>query len=180
MDRPPATRRRLSAWPTTRRGPPTKEELQNLFDHLERALDQSGFLRHKADAASMVLNLRALLQRAEMTEQEARTFHGVIKFLSKRQARGIAMSTTAKISWVDGALLVAEGGSGHTITMDGAPDIGGRNLASRPMEVLLMGMGGCTAIDVVSMLKKQRQDIEGVEVSLVAERPRTIPRSTPR
>ena len=80
------------------------------------------------------------------------------------------MSTTAKISWVDGALLVAEGGSGHTITMDGSPDIGGRNLASRPMEVLLMGMGGCTAIDVVSMLKKQRQDIEGVEVSLVAER----------
>ena len=80
------------------------------------------------------------------------------------------MSTTAKISWVDGALLVAESGSGHTITMDGAADIGGRNLASRPMEVLLMGMGGCTAIDVVSMLKKQRQDIEGVEVSLVAER----------
>ena len=80
------------------------------------------------------------------------------------------MSTTAKVSWVDGALFVAEGGSGHTLTMDGAPDIGGRNLASRPMEVVLMGMGGCTAIDVVSMLKKQRQDIEGVEVSLVAER----------
>jgi putative redox protein len=77
--------------------------------------------------------------------------------------------TTAKICWVDGALFVAEGGSGHTITMDGAPDIGGRNLASRPMEVVLMGMGGCTAIDVVSMLRKQRQDIEGIEVSLVAE-----------
>ena len=80
------------------------------------------------------------------------------------------MSTTTKVSWVDGALFVAEGGSGHTLTMDGAPDIGGRNLASRPMEVVLMGMGGCTAIDVVSMLKKQRQDIEGVEVSLVGER----------
>ena len=63
--------------------PATKEELQNLFDHLERALDQSGFLRHKEMRPSMVLNLRALLQRAEMTEQEARTFHGVIKFLSK-------------------------------------------------------------------------------------------------
>ena len=86
------------------------------------------------------------------------------------------MSTTAKITWVDGALLVAEGGSGHTITMDGAPDIGGRNLASRPMEVLLMGMGGCTAIDVVSMLKKQRQDIEGVEVSLLAERAEDHPK----
>ena len=80
------------------------------------------------------------------------------------------MSTTAKVSWVDGALFVAEGGSGHTLTMDGAPDIGGRNLASRPMEVVLMGMGGCTAIDVVAMLKKQRQDIESVEVELVAER----------
>lgn len=80
------------------------------------------------------------------------------------------MTNTAKVSWVDGALFVAEGGSGHTITMDGAADIGGRNLASRPMEVMLMGMGGCTAIDVVSMLKKQRQDIEGVEVSLSGER----------
>ena len=86
------------------------------------------------------------------------------------------MSTTAKISWVDGALFVAEGGSGHTITMDGAPDVGGRDLASRPMEVLLMGMGGCTAIDVVSMLRKQRQDIEGVEVSLVAERADDYPK----
>jgi tRNA/rRNA methyltransferase len=65
--------------------PARKDELQNLFDHLERALDQSGFLRHKAMRPSMVQNLRALLQRANMTEQEARTFHGVIKFLSKRK-----------------------------------------------------------------------------------------------
>ena len=86
------------------------------------------------------------------------------------------MSTTAKISWVDGALFVAEGGSGHTITMDGAPDVGGRNLASRPMEVVLMGMGGCTAIDVVSMLKKQRQDIAGVEVAMSAERAADFPK----
>ena len=65
--------------------PATKAELQGLFDHLERALDQSGFLRHKDMRPSMVLNLRALLQRANMTEQEARTFHGVIKFLSKHK-----------------------------------------------------------------------------------------------
>ncbi|MBX9947361.1 MAG: RNA methyltransferase [Reyranella sp.] len=63
--------------------PATKEELQNLFAHLERALDESGFLRNKAMRPAMVHNLRALLQRATMTEQEARTFHGVIKFLSK-------------------------------------------------------------------------------------------------
>lgn len=80
------------------------------------------------------------------------------------------MANTAKVSWVDGALFVAEAGSGHTFTMDGSPDVGGRNLGARPMEVLLIGMGGCTAIDVVSMLKKQRQDIRGVEVSLVGER----------
>jgi len=65
--------------------PANKEELQNLFDHLERALDQSGFLRNKDMRPSMVLNLKALLQRAEMTEQEVRTFHGVIKFLSKHK-----------------------------------------------------------------------------------------------
>ena len=86
------------------------------------------------------------------------------------------MSTTAKITWVDGALLVAEGGSGHTLTMDGAVEGGGRNLASRPMEVMLMGLGGCTAYDVVSMLKKQRQDIDGVEVSLIAERADDYPK----
>jgi tRNA/rRNA methyltransferase len=65
--------------------PATKDELQNLFDHLERALDQSGFLRHKAMRPAMVNNLRALLQRATMTEQEVRTFHGVIKFLGKNR-----------------------------------------------------------------------------------------------
>jgi len=86
------------------------------------------------------------------------------------------MSTTAKISWVDGALFIAEAGSGHTLTMDGAADVGGRNLAARPMEVMLIGMGGCTAIDVVSMLRKQRQDIEGVEISLVAERAEDHPK----
>ncbi len=65
--------------------PATKDELANLFAHLERALDQSGFLRHKAMRPAMVRNLRALLQRADMTEQEVRTFHGVIKFLGKHK-----------------------------------------------------------------------------------------------
>ena len=63
----------------------TKDELQNLFEHLERALDQSGFLRNKAMRPSMVLNLRAFLQRAGMTEQEVRSFHGVIKYLAKHK-----------------------------------------------------------------------------------------------
>jgi tRNA/rRNA methyltransferase len=71
---------RLSDYATR---PATKEELQNLFDQLERALDQSGFLRNKAARPAMVQNLRAFLQRADMTEQEVRTFHGVIKYLGK-------------------------------------------------------------------------------------------------
>jgi putative redox protein len=80
------------------------------------------------------------------------------------------MTTTARIAWVENALFVAESGSGHTVTMDGSPDVGGRNLGARPMEMVLLGMGGCTAIDVVSMLRKQRQDIRDVAVELVAER----------
>jgi tRNA/rRNA methyltransferase len=63
--------------------PASKEELQTLFDHLERALDQSGFLRHKAMRPGMVHNLRSFLQRAGMSEQEVRSFHGVIKYLAK-------------------------------------------------------------------------------------------------
>ncbi|MGZ3339235.1 MAG: RNA methyltransferase [Reyranella sp.] len=65
--------------------PATKDELLNLFAHLERALDQSGFLRNKAMRPSMVQNLRAFLQRAAMTEQEVRSFHGVIKYLAKHK-----------------------------------------------------------------------------------------------
>lgn len=80
------------------------------------------------------------------------------------------MATTARVVWVEGALFAAESGSGHTVTMDGSPDVGGRNLAARPLEMVLLGMGGCTAIDVVSMLRKQRQDIRDVVVELAAER----------
>jgi tRNA/rRNA methyltransferase len=65
--------------------PATKDELLNLFEHLERALDQSGFLRNKAMRPAMVHNLRAFLQRAAMTEQEVRSFHGVIKYLAKHK-----------------------------------------------------------------------------------------------
>lgn len=80
------------------------------------------------------------------------------------------MATTARITWVQDALFIGESGSGHTITMDGSPDVGGRNLAARPMEMVLIGMGGCTAIDVASMLKKQRQDVRDIIVELEAER----------
>lgn len=70
----------------------------------------------------------------------------------------------------DGMSFVAETGSGHLVAMDGAPEGGGRNLAPRPMEMLLAGTGGCTAYDVVLILKRGRHDVRGCEVRLSADR----------
>jgi putative redox protein len=66
--------------------------------------------------------------------------------------------------------FIAETGSGHLVAMDGAPEGGGRNLAPRPMEMVLLGTGGCTAYDVVLILKRGRHDVRSCEVKLVAER----------
>jgi putative redox protein len=74
------------------------------------------------------------------------------------------------VRWHDGMSFIAETGSGHLVAMDGAPEAGGRNLAPRPMELLLAGTGGCTAFDVVMILKKGRQDVAGCEVKLTADR----------
>lgn len=82
----------------------------------------------------------------------------------------------AQIKWVDGAMFLGESGSGHTIVMDGPPDAGGRNMGVRPMETVLIGLGGCASYDVVSILKKSRQDIRDVQVSLDAERAETEPK----
>jgi len=70
----------------------------------------------------------------------------------------------------EGMSFLAETGSNHLVTMDGAPEGGGRNLAPRPMEVVLVGTGGCSAYDVVVILKKSGQDVTGCEVKLTAER----------
>lgn len=76
-----------------------------------------------------------------------------------------------KVRWLeDGMAFSAETGSGHLVNMDGAPEGGGRNLAPRPMELVLAGTGGCSAYDVVLILKRGRQDIHGCEVLLKAER----------
>jgi putative redox protein len=72
--------------------------------------------------------------------------------------------------------FLAETGSNHLVTMDGAPDGGGRNLAPRPMEMVLLGTGGCGAYDVVVILKKSGQDVTGCEVKLSAERAATDPK----
>ena len=83
------------------------------------------------------------------------------------------MKSTVK--WVDGAMFIGESDSGHSVVMDGPADGGGRNLGVRPMEMLLLGMGGCTAYDVVHILKKARQDIRGCRVELDAERAESPP-----
>jgi putative redox protein len=72
--------------------------------------------------------------------------------------------------------FIAETGSGHLVAMDGAPDAGGRNLAPRPMEMVLAGTGGCTSFDIVMILQRGRQDIRGCEVKISAERAEADPK----
>lgn len=76
----------------------------------------------------------------------------------------------AKITWINGRAFLGESGSGHSVVMDGAPEAGGRNIGVRPMEMLLLGLGGCTAFDVVMILEKAREKVSGCEVAMEAER----------
>jgi putative redox protein len=82
----------------------------------------------------------------------------------------------ARIKWVEKVTFLAESGSGHAVVLDGAPDDGGRNLGVRPMEMLLMGLGGCSAFDVVLILRKGREDVSDCVVELEAERAETDPK----
>jgi putative redox protein len=80
------------------------------------------------------------------------------------------------VNWVDGMLMVGKSHSGHSITMDGPIEIGGENLGVRPMEMLLLGVAGCTMIDVVTMLQKMRQDLSHCETRISAERANEHPK----
>ncbi|POP51110.1 OsmC family protein [Zhongshania marina] len=81
----------------------------------------------------------------------------------------------ATVKWVDGVMFLGESGSGHSVVMDGPEDHGGRNMGVRPMEMLLVGMGGCASFDVMSMLKKSRQDVTDCRCELDAERADAVP-----
>ena len=81
----------------------------------------------------------------------------------------------ATIDWTGDAGFRASSGSGHDIQMDGPPDHGGRNQGPRPMEMLLMGLGGCSSFDVMSILKKSRQDVTDCHAELEAERADAVP-----
>jgi len=82
----------------------------------------------------------------------------------------------ARVKWVQDSTMVGESGSGHALVMDGPPEHGGRNLGVRPMEMLLLGMGGCTEFDVLHILKKARQQVAGCVVELEAERAQDDPK----
>ena len=82
----------------------------------------------------------------------------------------------ARIKWVEEATFVGESGSGHAVVMDGPPDHGGRDLGVRPMEMMLIGLGGCTSFDVVHILKKSRQDVSNCVAEIEAERADTEPK----
>ena len=87
------------------------------------------------------------------------------------------MSMDCTVRWGgEGMTLLAETGSNHLVTMDGAPEVGGRNLAPRPMEMVLLGTGGCTASDVVAILKKSGQAVSGCDIRLKAERAPSDPK----
>jgi putative redox protein len=79
------------------------------------------------------------------------------------------------VTWLNGRAFVGESGSGHAVVMDGPPDAGGRNIGIRPMEMLLLGVGGCSAYDVCTILEKSRQKVTDVRVELDAERADTVP-----
>jgi putative redox protein len=82
----------------------------------------------------------------------------------------------ASARWIEGRMFLGESGSGHAVVMDGAPEAGGRNAGFRPMEMLLLGLAGCTAFDVVHILEKGRVPVEGCVVEVEAERAETDPK----
>ena len=82
----------------------------------------------------------------------------------------------ARIKWVDGMTFIGESESGHAVVMDASPEVGGRNLGPRPMEMLLLGAGGCSSIDVIMILKKSRQAVSDCYVEMSAERAETDPK----
>lgn len=79
------------------------------------------------------------------------------------------------IQWLENVAFEGQSETGHSITMDGSPDFGGENRGARPMELILMGLGGCASFDVVTILKKSRQDIKDVRCELNAQRSNDIP-----
>jgi len=82
----------------------------------------------------------------------------------------------AKVTYVDGLQFIGEGSSGHAIVMDGDVSVGGRNTGTRPTELLLIGIGGCSGMDIASVLKKKKQDVRGLEINVKGEKAENYPK----
>ncbi|MEW6675754.1 MAG: OsmC family protein [Nitrospirota bacterium] len=82
----------------------------------------------------------------------------------------------AKVTYVQGLQFIGEASSGHAIVMDGDPEVGGHNTGLRPMELLLVGVGGCSGMDVISILKKKKQDVTGLEIKVKGQNAENYPK----
>jgi len=112
--------------------------------------------------------------RADLGERKGRVPRVLLPML-RNNGQGL-FEMECKVKWIDGVSFVAETESGHALVMDGAPEGGGRNLGPRPMEMVLLGTGGCSAYDVVVILKKSGQEISDCWVELKAERAASDPK----
>ncbi len=83
---------------------------------------------------------------------------------------------TAKVKWAGDMQFIGQSGTGHAMVMDASPDFGGYNSGMRPMELLLIGLGGCSGMDIVSILKKKKQDIRGLEIKINGQQPEKYPK----
>ncbi|BCB96369.1 peroxiredoxin [Dissulfurispira thermophila] len=82
----------------------------------------------------------------------------------------------AKVKWIEGLQFVGESGTGHAIVIDSDTDVGGKNTGMRPMELLLIGLGGCSGMDVASVLQKKKQQITGIDINVKGEKADTYPK----
>ncbi|MGB9715337.1 MAG: OsmC family protein [Thermodesulfovibrionales bacterium] len=82
----------------------------------------------------------------------------------------------AKVTYTNGLQFIGEASSGHAIVMDGDPSVGGRNSGLRPMELLLVGLGGCTGMDVISLMRKKQQDVTGLEINIDGQKSENYPK----
>jgi putative redox protein len=96
--------------------------------------------------------------------------------VSARRLRYKRFMSKSRVKWVDGMTFVGESASGHGVVMDASPEVGGRDLGTRPMEMVILGLGGCTSIDVLMILKKQRQQVTDCWVEIEAERRDEVPK----
>jgi len=82
----------------------------------------------------------------------------------------------AKVKWVEGLQFVGESGTGHAIVMDGDKEVGGNNTGMRPMELLIIGLGGCSGMDVASILQKKKQQVTGIDITVKGEKADSYPK----